>query len=276
VLVLGAIVSVQAGSAAATTLFDEIGPAGTVFFRLAFAALVLAAIYRPRPARSTRSQLGLAALFGVSLAAMNWLFYESIDRIPLGIAVTLEFVGPLAVAVAGSRRLLDLLWVLLAAAGIVLLAGPGGSSPDALGVAFALGAGSCWGAYILISARIGRAYPDGTGLALAMVVAAALMTGPGVAAGGEDLVSSELLGVGLAVALLSSVIPYSFELEALRRLPTQTFGVMMSLEPAVASAIGLVALDQGLAAGEVAGIALVVGASAGALREAGVSTPTEA
>jgi inner membrane transporter RhtA len=261
---------VQVGSAAATTLFDEIGPTGTVFFRLAFAALILVAIWRPRPSRSSRSQLGLAALFGFFLAAMNLSFYEALDRIPLGIAVTLEFVGPLAVAVGGSRRALDLLWVAMAAAGIVLLAGPGGSSPDALGIAFALSAGTCWGAYILISARIGQAYPDGTGLAIAMVVATALLVVPGVAGGGADLLDPKLAAVGLAVAVLSSVIPYSFELEALRRIPTQAFGVMMSLEPGVAALVGLIALSQGLATGEVIGIALVTGASAGALRGARV------
>ncbi len=238
--------------------------------------MILVVIWRPRPSRSSRSQLGLAAMFGFFLAVMNLSFYEALDRIPLGIAVTLEFVGPLAVAVGGSRRGLDLVWVGLAAAGIVLLAGPGGSSPDPLGIAFALAAGACWGAYILISARVGRAYPGGTGLAIAMVVAAALLVIPGVAAGGADLLDPKLAAVGLAVAVLSSAIPYSFELEALRRIPTQVFGVMMSIEPGVAALVGLIALNQGLAAGEAIGIGLVTAASAGALRGAGVETPTEA
>ena len=275
-LVLGAVVSVQTGSAAATTLFDEVGPAGTVFFRLLFAALILAAIWRPRVRRSDRSQLLLAAGFGATLAAMNFFFYAALDRIPLGIAVTFEFVGPLGVAIAGSRRRLDLLWVAMAAVGIVLLAGPTGSSPDGLGVALALAAGGCGGAYILLSARVGRAYPGGRGLALAMVVAAGLMVAPGVAAGGEELLDPELAAIGLGVALLSSVIPYSFELEALRSIPTGAFGVLMSLEPAVAATIGLIALGQDLAAAEVAGIALVVCASAGALTATEVAAPTEA
>jgi inner membrane transporter RhtA len=218
----------------------------------------------------------LAVLFGAVLAAMNLCFYEALDRIGLGIAVTLEFAGPLTVAVAGSRRALDLLWVGLAAAGILLLAGPGGSSPDPLGIAFALAAGACWGTYILLSARIGRAYPGGAGLAIAMVFGAALLIVPGVAAGGADLLDPGVAAVGLAVAVLSSVVPYSFELEALRRIPTQVFGVMMSLEPGAAAVIGLIALDQGLAAEEAIGIALVTAASAGALRGAGVTTPTEA
>ena len=207
---------------------------------------------------------------------MNFCFYAALDRIPLGIAVTLEFVGPLAVAIAGSRRSLDLLWAGMATAGIVLLAGPTGSSPDALGVVLALAAGCCWGAYILLSARVGRAYPGGSGLALAMAVAAVLMVAPGVAAGGRELLDPQLAAVGLGVALLSSVIPYSFELEALRSIPTRAFGVLMSLEPAVAATIGLIALGQGLSAAELAGIALVVCASAGAMAAVEVVAPTEA
>ncbi|MGH2957691.1 MAG: EamA family transporter, partial [Solirubrobacterales bacterium] len=147
-LVLGAVLSVQLGAAAATTLFDEVGPAGAVLYRLLFAAIVLLAIWRPRPHRADRGALGLAALFGVSLAAMNLCFYEALARIPLGIAVTLEFVGPLAVALAASRRALDLLWVALAAAGILLLTRPSGEA-EAAGVAFALAAGGFWAAYIL-------------------------------------------------------------------------------------------------------------------------------
>jgi inner membrane transporter RhtA len=272
-LVLGAIVSIQTGTAAATTLFDEVGPAGTVFLRLSLAALILLAIWRPRVSGLSREQRRLAALFGLSLAGMNILFYESLDRIPLGIAVTLEFVGPLAVAIWGTRRPLDLLWVGLATAGILLLTGPGGSSPDALGVALALGAGACWGGYILITARVGRVYEGGSGLALAMAVGALLMTVPGVASGGAGLLGPEVLGVAAVVALMCSVVPYSLELESLRRIPTQVFGVMMSLEPGVAAAVGLIALGQGLALAEVGGIALVVIASAGALREAGGQTP---
>jgi inner membrane transporter RhtA len=206
---------------------------------------------------------------------MNLCFYAALDRIPLGIAVTLEFVGPLTVALVASRRALDLVWVVLAAGGILLLTGPSGSA-DAAGIALALGAGAFWGAYILLSARIGRAFPGGSGLAIAMTVAAALMVAPGIAAAGGDLLDAEAAGIGAAVALLSSVIPYSLELEALRRLAVRVFGVLMSLEPAVAALVGLVALGQDLAAPEIAGIALVIAASAGALGTAGRSPPTEA
>jgi inner membrane transporter RhtA len=272
--VIGAVLSVQLGAAAATTLFDEIGPTGTVFYRLLFAALVLVAVWRPRPQGAEPRALALAACFGVTLAAMNLCFYEALDRIPLGIAVTLEFVGPLTVGLLGSRRALDLAWVGLAAAGIVLLTGPEGSA-EAAGIALALTAGGFWALYIVLSARVGRAFSGGDGLALAMVVSAALMVGPGIAAGGADLLDARVIAIGAAVALLSSAIPYSLELEALRRLRMGVFGVLMSLEPAIAALVGLVALQQGLAAAEVAGIVCVVAASAGVLREPGTPTPRD-
>lgn len=240
-----------------------------------FAAVVLLAIWRPRLRGHGRDALKLAVLFGVSLAAMNFCFYSSLERIPLGVAVTLEFVGPLTVALAATRSRLDLIWVALAAGGILLLAGPGGS-PDGLGVALALVAGGFWGAYILLGARIGQAFGGGGGLALAMAVAAGLMVAPGVAVGGEALLDPRTIAIGAAVALLSSVIPYSFELEALRRLPVGVFGVLMSLEPGVAALVGLIALGQGLSLAEAAGIALVVAASVGVLRRPGARAPTEA
>ena len=274
-LVLGGIVSVQIGAAFATTLFDELGPGGTVFVRIAFAALLLLAIWRPalRLPAVGRSDI---VLLGVSLAAMNTSFYLALDRIPLGIAVTLEFVGPLGVAIAASRRPRDFAWAGLAAAGLILLAPFGGSSLDGLGVALALTAGAFWAAYIVLTARVGRAVSRGDGLALAMAIAAAMVVPVGLADAGGELFDLELLAVGFAVAVLSSAIPYSFELEALRRLPEGTFGVLMSLEPAVAAAVGFVGLDQDLAAREVVAIALVLVASAGALRAAGTPRAAEA
>jgi inner membrane transporter RhtA len=273
-LVLSAILSVQLGSAAATTLFDDLGPTGTVLYRLLFAALVLMVFWRPTVRGLSGESWRLVVAFGFALAAMNLCFYLSLDRIPLGIAVTFEFVGPLGVALIGSHRRIDLLWVALAAAGVVLLAGPAGD-PDPIGVAFALAAGFFWGSYILLSARVGRALPGGSGLALAMVVSAALLVVPGVIDAGGDLLDLRAVAIGAAVALLSSVIPYSFELEALRRLSTGVFGVLMSLEPAVAALVGLIALSQGLAFAEAVGIGLVTAASAGALRR-GAEAPTEA
>jgi inner membrane transporter RhtA len=265
--VVAAVSSLQFGAGFAVTLFDELGPAGAAFLRLAIAAVVLVAIWRPRP----HGQLGLAAAFGVTLGLMNLCIYESMDRIPLGIAVTIEFWGPLAVAVFASRRALDLLWVGLAAAGIVLLADPGGSL-DTAGVLFAIAAGGLWVGYILLSARVGAVYPGGTGLAIAMVFGA-LVTLPFGA--GANLFEPELLAAAAVVALASSVIPYSLELEALRRLPARVFGVLMSLEPAVAALAGLVVLGQALAADEWLAIVLVVIASAGVTLNRGMERTPE-
>ncbi len=268
-MVLVAIVSVQTGSAFATHLFGDVGPQGTVFLRTSFGAAVLLAF--SRPGRKQIRQIGLREiiLFAATLLAMNSLFYAAIDRIPLGSAVTLEFVGPLGVAILGSRRRIDLVWALLAGIGIVLLsegvAPEGGSS---LGVVMALGAGVAWGAYIVQSARIGSAQPGLGGLALALLVSAVFAAPFGIAEGGSELIHPHTLIIGLAVAIASSVIPYSLELEALRRLPNAVFGVLMSLEPAVASVIGFLVLSQGLDSLEIAAIALVVIASAGALRSA--------
>jgi inner membrane transporter RhtA len=266
-MVLGAVACVQFGAGLAATLFDDLGPVGTVLLRVGFAAVVLVAVWRPRVRGLRREERWLVAAFGVSLAGMNGLYYLAIDRIPQGVAVTFEFVGPLAVALAASRRGLDVVWAAFAGAGVALLGGFG-SSLDPAGVAFALGAGAWWAAYILLSARVGRAFRGGDGLALAMVVGTAVLLVPGVADAGDALLDPELLALGAAVALLSSVIPYSLELEALRRIPARVFGVLMSLEPAFAALAGLLVLGQDLDAIEIVAIALVVGASVGAARTA--------
>jgi len=263
-LVVAAVTSLQFGAAFAVTLFDELGPAGAAFARLAIAAVVLLAIWRPRLRGHEPADLRVAALFGITLGLMNWAIYSAMDRIPLGIAVTIEFAGPLGVAVVASRRPLDLLWVALAATGIVLLADPGGGSLDALGVAFALLAAAMWAAYILLSVRTGRLFPGGSGLAIAMAVGAVTILPMGVGQAGGALLEPHLLAAAAAVALASSVIPYSLELEALRRLPARVFGVLMSLEPAVAALAGLVVLGQALVVREWGAIALVVVAAAGA------------
>ena len=265
-LVIGAIASVQIGSAIATKLFGQVGPSGAVLLRLLFASLVLFGVWRPRLHGRTRRELSLAAVFGVVLALMNLSFYAAIDRIPLGIAVTIEFVGPLGVAVAGSRRPIDGLWVVLAAAGIVALTQGDAHGLNGPGVAFAVFAGGCWAAYILLNARVGRAFERGTGLTVAMCIAALVALPFGVADGGGHLIELRSLALGAAVGMLSSAIPYSFEQEALRRIAPSVFGVLMSLEPAVAAVVGLIILGQSLGARAVAGIALVVIASAGASR----------
>jgi inner membrane transporter RhtA len=270
-LVLAAVTSVQFGAALAKSLFDEIGSGGTVFVRVLFAAIVLALIWRPRIAGHGTRDLRLALAFGLVLAGMNLAFYSSLERIPLGIAVTFEFVGPLGVAVFGSRRPLDLVWVALAAAGILLLSGFGGSDLDGLGVALALLAGGLWAAYILIGVRVGQVFPGGTGLALAMMVATVPLAPVGIAEAGGDLLVPWVLALGAAVGVMSSAIPYTLELEALRRLPAGVFGVLMSLEPAVAALAGFVVLGEQLATRELAAILLVVAASAGAARGATVA-----
>lgn len=266
VLVVSAIASVQFGSAVAATLFGQIGPGGAVWLRLVFGTFILLALWRPRMHGYTRRQLLLAALFGLVLASMNFSFYSAVHRIPLGIAVTLEFVGPLAVGLAGSRRPRDLLWVALAAAGIVALTRGGVHHLDPVGVALALLAGSLWALYILVNARVGRAFEGGTGLALAMCVATVLMTPIGIAQGGSQLLEPRSLLLGGVIGMLSSAIPYSFEVEALRRIKTSVFGVLMSIEPAMAAFAGLIILGQSLTGRELIGMALVVIASVGAAR----------
>lgn len=268
-LVVGAIASVQFGSAIAATLFAQVGPAGSVLLRLVSATIVLMAVWRPRIRGRSRRELGLAALFGLVLAAMNLSFYAAIHRIPLGIAVSIEFVGPLGVAVAGSRRRLDFLWVGLAAAGILALTNGNGHGVDALGVILALTAGAMWATYILVNARVGQAFPGGTGLALAMCVAAVLVLPAGIAAGGSHLLDPRSLELGAAVGMLSSAIPYTFEMEALRRIAVPVFGVLMSIEPAMAALAGFIVLGQGLGIRALLGIALVVAASVGASLRAG-------
>jgi inner membrane transporter RhtA len=265
-LVIGAIASVQFGAALAATLFARLGPGGVTFLRLSFASVVLLAVGRPRLRGHARHELALAAVFGLVLAGMNLSFYEALDRIPLGIAVALEFVGPLAVAVYGSRHRLDLLWVVLAAFGILALTGHGAHGLDGQGVALALLAGAFWAAYIVLNARLGRAYEGGEGLAIAMCIGALAIAPFGVAAGGMHLIEPESLALGGAVGILCSAIPYSFELEALRRISTSLFGVLMSLEPAMAALAGFLVLGQALQARDLFGIALVITASVGASR----------
>jgi inner membrane transporter RhtA len=273
--VVAGVASTQVGAAIAKTLFDEFGPSGTVLLRTVFAAAVLVLLWRPRVRGHDRADLLTAAAFGLALAAMNLTFYEALDRIPLGIAVTIEFVGPLAVAVGGSRRALDLVWVVLAAVGILLLA-RGGSHIETAGVLLALLAGVFWALYILLSARTGRAFPGGAGLALAMVVGSILLAPAGIASGGDALLDPGLLAAGAGVAMLSSAIPYSLELEALRRLPARVFGILLSIEPVMAALAGFVILGESLRLRDGLAIGCVAVASAGASMTAGRGVAPEA
>jgi inner membrane transporter RhtA len=265
-LVLCGVTSIQFGAALAATLFDDLGAAGVSLLRLGFAAVILVAVSRPRVRGRPAPELRLVALFGLLLGAMNLFFYEALDRIPLGVAVTIEFAGPLAVAVATSRRRLDLVWAALAALGIVLLSDPFGAGIDGVGLLLVIAAAACWAAYILIAQRATRVYAGSDGVALAMVVGALVPLVPGVAEAGATLLHPQWLALGAVVALASSVIPYSLETEALRRLPAHVFGILMSLEPAVAALAGFLVLGQALGARELVAIALVVAATVGVSR----------
>jgi inner membrane transporter RhtA len=267
-LVIAGVLSVQLGAAVAKSLFDDLTPTGVVALRLVFGTLVLGLLFRPRIRNRPRAELRLAVAFGLTLVSMNLCFFQALDRIPLGIAVTLEFVGPLAVALVGSRRSSDFLWVAMAAFGIALLAPGIGGGLDAVGVLFALAAGAFWGVYILLGARVGKAFSGPTGLVLAMAVGALVALPLGIVSAGSSLLEPALLAAGLGVAVLSSAIPWSLELEALRRLPTHVFSVLMSLEPAIGALVGFVVLGERLGIRAVTAIALVVIASAGAARGA--------
>lgn len=267
-LVLLAILSVQVGAGFAKDLFSQLPPSAVVFLRIAMGALIMGVVARPRLKGLTRVDVGLGVAFGVTLGVMNLSFYEALARLPMGIAVAIEFLGPLGVAVAASRRRLDLLWVALAGSGVVLLA-PWGTAASRIswaGIGFALVAAVCWAGYILLSAAVGQRFPGTTGLSFAMIVSFLLIAPVGIGTGGADLLQPELLLIGLGVGLLSSVIPYSIELEALRRMPKQVFGILMSLEPAVAAMVGLLVLGEVLDVREWAAIGCVVVASVGATR----------
>jgi inner membrane transporter RhtA len=265
--VVAAIVSAQLGASLAKFLFASLGPLATVSLRSAFAAIVLLLVWRPHLRGRPRADLLAALALGLTLAGLSLSFYSALARIPLGVAMTLEFAGPLGLALAASRRRLDLLWGVLATVGILVLS-PIGGAVDPLGAALALLGGAFWAAYILLSARIGRTIPGGAGLAMAMAVTAVVTLPFGVAAGERVAADPGVLLTALAVAMLSSVIPFSLELEALRRMSVRVFGVLMSLEPAIAALVGLVVLGETLGVREVVAISLVVVASVGATRTA--------
>jgi inner membrane transporter RhtA len=260
---LGAIASVQIGATVARRLFPYLGPTATVFVRVGFGALILLAIARPRMRRLSFAQWREVVPFGLIIAAMNLCFYQSIARIPLGIAVTIEFLGPLGVVIAGSRKAADFAWALMAAGGVAILSLTGGSVTP-LGVLFALGAAVGWASYILLGQRVGRLVAGPDGLALALTVGAIALAPLGIAAGGVRLLDLRNLGLGLAVAILSSAIPFSLEFAALRRLSSQLFGILMSLEPAMGALAGFLFLAQLLSIRDLVAIGLVTVASAGA------------
>ncbi len=278
-LVLGAILSVQIGAAVAAGLIRDLGPLVTVTIRLDVAALVLLLIARPSLRGRSRRDWGVMALLGLSLVVMNVTFYNAIARLPLGVVTTIEFLGPLGLAAAASRRPRDLVAAVVALAGVVAVSGAltaSWASLDLLGIAFALAAGASWAAYILTTRAVGARWRQLDGLAAAMGLAALLITPFGlVAAQGVEIVPAQL-AAGAAIAVLSSVVPYSLELLALRRIDTRVFGILLSLEPAVASLVGFALLGQALSPSEVVGMGLVVVASASVLAAQGAPPEVEA
>jgi inner membrane transporter RhtA len=268
-LVLAGALSVHSGSAVAAALFPRAGVWAVVFMRLAIGAILLLAVCRPAIRRRSRSDWALIAAFGAVLAGMNTVFYEAIERIPLGTAVTLEVLGPLTLSVVAARRASAWLWAGLALAGVALLGRGGFDRLDPIGVALALVAGALWASYIVLSSRTGSRFPKADGLALAMGVAALLTLPLGIAGAGPVLADPALLGLGAAVAVLSSVLPYTLEMIALRRLRTETFAILMSLGPAIAACAGLVILGQAMTWTEATATVLVIAASVGAVRTAG-------
>ncbi len=262
-LVLVSIVSVQCGSAVARGLFDDLGAAGVTLLRLALSALLLLALLRPAVGSWTKRSWRAALMLGGAMAGMNLVFYLSLRTVPLGVAVTVEFVGPLLLALAQTRRMVDLLWALLAAGGVVLLGADTSSDIPLSGLALALTAGLFWAAYILASAHVGQVLPGVNGLAVALAIAALLVLPFGASGASAVLDQPGLLLPAFAVALLSSVLSYGLELSALRRIPTRVFGILMSLEPAAAAISGLVILDQALGRREVTALLMVSLASAG-------------
>lgn len=262
-LVLLAVLSVQFGGALAATLVPAIGAAGSVTLRLLIGTLILLAVARPELRGHGRHRWRTVVLFGLTLGSMNWAFYASLGRLPIGVAVTIEFAGPLALTVALSRRVVDVLAAGAAALGVLLISHiftEPLADLDLLGLGLAALAGACWAGYIVLSKRTGAAFSQLDGLALAMVFATALVAPFGLGSAGQW--TAEVLLKGLGIAVLSSVLPYSLELLALRRLDPRVFGVLLSLEPAVAALAGFVVLAQRLSAPQLLGMTLVVAASA--------------
>ena len=264
-LVLVGLACQEVGASLAVLLFPQVGPLGMVMLRLVFAAVVLLLIARPSLRHRSRGGWVAVVQFGVVLALMNGLFYLALERLPLGVTVTIEVLGPLVLSIIAARRASAWVWALLAFAGVVALGGGGWDRLDLLGVLFALGAAVTWAFYIVLSARVGREFPRFDGLALAMAVGAVLSLPFGIVDAGPALLRPDLLALGAAVAMLSSTVPYALELVALRRLAASVFAILMSLGPATASIAGFLLLGQHLNALEIAGIALVIAASIGAV-----------
>ena len=265
VSILLAISSVQGGAAIAKGLFPVIGAAGAAAIRIAFSAVILLAVFRPPMQRFTAGQWRAVVPYGVTIGVMNLLFYQALVRIPLGLAVTLEFVGPLGVAIAGSRRALDVVWIVLAAIGIALIAPwQPGSTIDPFGVVLALLTGVCWAAYIVLGGRVARLLSGGAPVATGMSIATLTVLPFALAGGRLSSFVPRLYAAGAGMAVLSTALPFTLEMSALRALPGRTFSILMSLEPAVAALVGLVVLGEHLSKAQYTAVGLVIAASVGA------------
>jgi inner membrane transporter RhtA len=256
-LVLLSSFAIQLGTVVAKQLFDTLGPMGAAFLCKAFGAFLLLILYRPSLRNHSWNDYVRVLCLGMSIAGMSLAFYGAVARIPLGIASTLDFVGPLSVAVAGSRRLIDLVWVALAAIGVVLLAPLSNTAFDPVGIAFGLLSAAFWAGFILVSASVGRAFPGGAGLALALAIATVILLPFGVQQGGAALVHPAILLVGFGAALLSTVLPYALEFKALNQLPPRVFGVLISIEPAIAALVGFLFLGESLGLRSLTAVVLV-------------------
>lgn len=263
ICVLVAMITIQSGASLAKQLFQQVGVLGTITYRVGFAAIMLCLVFKPW--RNKPEQLPSVAVYGLCLGGMNTAFYFAIERIPIGIAVALEFVGPLMVAIFSSRNRLDLLWAFMAIIGLVLLLPDlrAADGLDPLGFILALGAGACWAGYILFGKRTGESGSSGAIVALGMLVAAVAIVPFGIAIHFEELVNVALIPTGIGIALLSSALPYSLEMIALRKMPSQSFSILMSVEPAIAALAGFIILGELLTLWHWLAIALVISASIG-------------
>ena len=267
-LVVSAIISVQIGAAYAKGLFEVAGPAGVVFLRTLLAGILFVVIWRPDVRKLSRSEVVSMVLYGINIAVMMLAFYAAIDRIPLGIAVAISFVGPLALAVAGSRRATDLIWVVCAALGILLLSPITNVALDPLGILFSLVSAISWATYVLLGRRVCTVLDGNSVLAMSMVIAALAVLPFGIVGAAKVLADPGLILLSLVVAFLSSAVPFTLEFEALRRLPPRVFGLLLSLEPVAATVVGFVMLHEALGIRELAGILLVTVAAAATARSA--------
>jgi inner membrane transporter RhtA len=265
-----AMISVQIGAALVKGLFPAAGVAGATTLRLVLASMILSAIWRPWRMRPTAREARSILVYGIAMGCMNYCFYSALSRIPLGIAVALEFTGPLAVAIASSHRAVDYLWVVLAALGLLVLLPLGHRSISGVGIAFALGAGLFWALYIVFGRKAGTAH-GGVTTAMGTVVGALVIAPIGVMQAGSALVDPTLLPAALGVAILSSALPYSLEMFALTRIPTKTFGVLMSAEPALGALSGFAFLHERLSLIQWAAIASIMAASAGSAATSGAT-----